>query len=127
MNPIGYAQEYTSFEVSGVTLDADRMTKEDTIHASVTIRNTGKREGTETLQLYIHDVAASVVRPVKELKGFRKITLKPGEEQKVEFAITEDMLRFLTENQVVESEPGTFEVYVGTDSTVQEKAVFILM
>ena len=72
-------------------------------------------------------MAASVVRPVKELKGFRKITLKPGEEQKVEFAITEDMLRFLTENQVVESEPGTFEVYVGTDSTVQEKAVFILM
>lgn len=125
--PFGYGLEYTSFEVSGVTLDADRMTKEDTIHASVTIRNTGKREGTETLQLYIHDVAASVVRPVKELKGFRKITLKPGEEQKVEFAITEDMLRFLTENQVVESEPGTFEVYVGTDSTVQEKAVFILM
>ena len=60
--PFGYGLEYTSFEVSGVTLDADRMTKKDTIHASVTIRNTGKREGTETLQLYIHDVAASVVR-----------------------------------------------------------------
>ena len=82
--------------------------------------------GTETVQLYIHDVAASVVRPVKELKDFRKVTLQPREEQKVEFTINEKELRFLTENERVESENGVFEVFIGSDSTTENKAEFVL-
>ncbi len=92
----------------------------------VTVKNAGKRTGTETLQLYIHDVAASVVRPAKELKDFRKITLAPGEKRKVSFSITEDRLCFLTENDRWESEPGEFEVLIGSDSTTENRAVFTL-
>ena len=99
---------------------------ENEIKAFVTVKNTGDTAGTETVQLYIHDVAASVVRPVKELKDFRKVTLQPGEEQKVEFTINEKELRFLTENERVESENGVFEVFIGSDSTTENKAEFVL-
>lgn len=124
--PFGYGQSYTRFEVSPVELDQKSMRWEETVTASVNIKNVGEMTGTETLQLYIHDLAASVVRPVKELKDFRKVTLKPGEERRVSFAITENQLRFLTENDRWESEPGEFEVFIGTDSTTVNSAVFRL-
>lgn len=122
----GYGLSYTDFEISGITLDREEMKASETIHASVTVKNTGDREGTETLQLYLHDKAASVVRPVKELKGFQKIMLQPGEEKKVTFAITEEMLRFLTEDGVWASEPGEFDLYIGGDSNTENQAVFKL-
>ena len=122
----GYGLSYTDFEISGITLDREEMKASETIHASVTVKNIGDREGTETLQLYLHDKAASVVRPVKELKGFQKITLQPGEEKKVTFAITEEMLRFLTEDGVWASEPGEFDLYIGGDSNTENRAVFTL-
>ena len=112
----GFGLTYTSFSVSPVVLDRDHMTKDEILTASVTVRNTGSVEGTETVQLYIRDVAASVVRPVKELKGFCKVTLQPDEQQNVRFFITEKELRFLTENGRWESEPGAFEVFIGTSS-----------
>lgn len=124
--PFGYGLGYTSFEISDVTLDKTELGMENEIKASVTVKNTGDTAGTETVQLYIHDVAASVVRPVKELKDFRKVTLQPGEEQKVEFTINEKELRFLTENERVESENGVFEVFIGSDSTTENKAEFVL-
>ena len=124
--PFGYGLSYTQFELSPIELDRKNMRREETIHVSVEIRNAGQMTGTETLQLYIHDLAASVVRPIKELKDFRKVTLKPGETQKVSFTITENQLRFLTENDKWESEPGEFEVFVGTDSTTANGAVFRL-
>ena len=124
--PFGYGLGYTSFEISDVTLDKTELGMENEIKASVTVKNTGDTAGTETVQLYIHDVAASVVRPVKKLKDFRKVTLRPGEEQKVEFTINEKELRFLTENERVESENGVFEVFVGSDSTTENKAEFVL-
>lgn len=114
--PFGFGLTYTSFSVSPVVLDRDHMTKDEILTASVTVRNTGSVEGTETVQLYIRDVAASVVRPVKELKGFCKVTLQPDEQQNVRFFITEKELRFLTENGRWESEPGAFEVFIGTSS-----------
>ena len=98
----------------------------DSIHASVSVKNTGKCVGTETVQLYIPDVAASVVRPVKELKDFRKIMLEPGEEIQVKFEITESQLRFISENDIFESEAGVFEIYIGTDSTTNNKVKFTL-
>lgn len=114
--PFGFGLTYTNFSVSPVVLDRDHMTKDEILTASVTVRNTGSVEGTETVQLYIRDIAASVVRPVKELKGFCKVTLQPDEQQNVRFFITEKELRFLTENGRWESEPGAFEVFIGTSS-----------
>lgn len=122
----GYGLSYTRFSISPVELDKERMTREETINATVTIKNVGEVAGTETLQLYIHDISASVVRPVKELKGFCKVTLQPGEEKKVSFTITDKQLQFLTENERWESEPGEFEVFVGADSTTVNCAKFVL-
>ncbi len=122
--PFGFGLTYTSFSVSPVVLDRDHMTKDEILTASVTVRNTGSVEGTETVQLYIRDIAASVVRPVKELKGFCKVTLQPDEQQNVRFFITEKELRFLTENGRWESEPGAFEVFIGTSSLADAPARF---
>lgn len=124
--PFGYGLSYTRFSISPLELDKETMTREESITASVRIKNVGSRKGTETLQLYIHDVAASVVRPVRELKGFRKVTLEPGEEQTVCFIITDKELQFISENDRWESEAGKFEVFVGADSTTVNCAEFVL-
>jgi beta-glucosidase len=92
--PFGFGLSYTAFAYSPVTLDKTQMTAGGKIRASVTVSNTGKYEGEETVQLYIRDMAGSMTRPVKELKGFRKITLKPGEKQTVTFDIDESLLAF---------------------------------
>lgn len=124
--PFGYGLSYTTFTVSEVSLDKDSMKDGESIRAAVTVKNTGTCAGTETIQLYLHDVAASVVRPVKELKDFRKVTLQPEEEARVEFTITEPQLCFLSENNIFESEAGIFEIFIGTDSTTTNKAKFTL-
>lgn len=97
------------------------------IEASVTVTNTGNRPGTETVQLYLRDVAASVSRPVRMLKGFQKITLLPGQSQKVTFEIREEMLRFYDIHMNYTSEPGLFEVHIAANSAVDNKATFLLM
>ena len=125
--PFGFGLSYTRFAVSPVELSQESMNKNGTIQAVVKVKNVGEAKGTETVQLYIHDVAASVVRPVKELKNFCKVTLEPGEEQTITFMITEKDLQFLTENDRWESEPGEFEVFVGTESSVVNCAKFILL
>lgn len=124
--PFGYGLSYTRFAVSPVEIDRESITTEETLQASVTVQNVGETEGTETLQLYIRDIAASVVRPVKELKGFKKVTLKPGQEEKVSFEIGEKQLKFLTENDRWESEPGEFEVFIGADSSTVNGVKFWL-
>lgn len=125
--PFGYGMGYTGFEVSPVRLDADKIAENGKIKAAVTLKNIGERIGTETLQLYIQDVSASVVRPVKELKGFLKVTLAPGEEREISFEIKESMLRFLRADGTVGSEPGKFRVWIAKDSTQGEPAEFILI
>ena len=124
--PFGYGVSYTTFEVSDIHLDRTWMDTSGQIEAEVTVKNTGNCTGTETLQLYIHDIAASVVRPVRELKDFKKVTLRPGEEKKVVFTITEQQLLFLTENGIYESEAGEFEIFIGKDSLTDNKASFVL-
>lgn len=124
--PFGYGLSYTTFEVSDIHLDRTWMDTSGQIEAEVTVKNTGNCTGTETLQLYIHDIAASVVRPVRELKDFKKVTLRPGEEKKVVFTITEQQLLFLTENGIYESEAGEFEIFIGKDSLTDNKASFVL-
>lgn len=124
--PFGYGMSYTKFEISPVEIDRENITSEETLHVSVRVKNVGEVTGTETLQMYIHDIAASVVRPVKELKGFKKVTLDPGQEEKVTFEVGDSQLRFLTENDRWESEPGEFEVFVGADSSTVNGVKFWL-
>ncbi len=125
--PFGFGLSYTEFTYSDVRLSADTMTKEGSITASVMLRNTGRYEGAEAVQLYICDEAGSVVRPVRELKGFRKVWLKPGEEKEVTFTITEEMLKFYDINMEYVAEKGRFTVYIGGDSTTQNQASFRLI
>lgn len=125
--PFGYGMTYTQFGYSSVKLSSNEMRASDTITASVSIKNIGDRVGTETVQLYLRDVAGSVARPVRMLRGFEKVTLQPGEEKSVSFAITEPMLRFYDSQMRYTSESGKFEVYIGADSAVQESASFRLI
>ena len=125
--PFGYGLSYTSFEVSSVVLDKGDMKRDETISASVVLKNTGKVAGTETLQLYIRDLTASVVRPVKELKGFEKVTLQPGEAKEVCFTITDEQLKYYMADGVWGSEVGAFEIFIGSDSTTTNGERFNLI
>lgn len=125
--PFGYGKTYTEFEYSAVQLTANVLHKGGkSIFAGVRVKNTGKRQGREVVQMYIRDVTASVIRPVRELKGFKKIELWPNEEKEVVFEITEAMLKFYTAEMIYDSEPGRFEVYIGGSSDAVNKADFVL-
>lgn len=114
--PFGYGLSYTSFEYSDIRLSKESLTGGDTLMASVTVTNTGKYKGEETVQMYINDPAASVSRPVKELKGFQKIEVEPGASREVSFTITTDALKFFNSELVYDWEPGEFIIYIGTNS-----------
>jgi beta-glucosidase len=90
------------------------------------VKNTSAVAGSEIVQLYVRDLVGSVTRPVKELKGFQKISLTPAEEKTVSFKLTEQDLRFYNNELKLESEPGEFEVFCGTDSNTQNSARFTL-
>ncbi len=122
--PFGYDLSYTSFEYSEVTLSRELLSENEKPEAVVTVANTGNYDGEEVVQLYIQDMVASIIRPVKELKGFQKIRLKPGESQRVRFIITEDHLKFY--NYMLEhvAEPGTFKAYIGPNSRDTNAALF---
>ena len=122
----GYGLSYTDFSVSEVTLSSKTMPRQGRVEASVRVKNTGQRDGATVVQLYIRDVAASVVRPVKELKDFRKIMLKAGEEQVVNFSIDEDKLKFFNPQLQNVAESGAFDVQIGLDSQNVQQASFDL-
>jgi len=96
------------------------------ITAKITVTNKGNYDGEETIQLYIQDVVGSVVRPVKELKGFQKIFLKKEESKQVSFTINTDMLRFYNDELKYIYEPGDFKIYIGTNSQDVKEAGFTL-
>lgn len=114
--PFGYGLSYTSFEYSNLKITPDRIAPNGSVKVSVEVQNTGEREGDEVVQLYLRDVLSSVSRPLKELKGFKRITLKPGEKTTVEFLLTEKEFSFLDRHMERVIEPGTFEVMVGGNS-----------
>jgi beta-glucosidase len=114
--PFGYGLSYTTFKYSGVTLSTDKLTEKDSILVSVKVKNTGDYDGEEVVQMYVQDLVGSVTRPVKELKRFKKILLKRGEEKSVDFIIHEKDLRFTAADMKFKSEPGLFKVFVGTNS-----------
>lgn len=124
--PFGYGLTYTQFEVSPVRMSGARLKPGGELTAAVTLKNTGRRAGTEVVQLYLRDLAASAVRPVRELKSFSKVTLEPGEEREIRFAVREEMLRFWDAQCRYRSEPGRFRVYIGTDSTAENSGEFEL-
>lgn len=125
--PFGYGLSYTSFTYSGVSLDKKSIKPGQTIEASVTLSNTGKYDGDEVVQLYIQDVVGSVTRPVKELKGFQKVSLKAGESRAVTFTINNEDLMFYNSNLKYGSETGDFRVYIGSNSRDVKMATFKLL
>lgn len=120
--PFGYGLSYTTFEYSGLKVDAS---DNENVKVSATVKNTGERAGEEAVQLYIRDKVASVTRPVKELKGFRKILLQAGESRTVEFTLTAAELGFYDNDGNFIVEPGEFEVMVGTNSREGLKGEFV--
>lgn len=114
--PFGYGLSYTTFEYSDLFLSNTEMNAAGELTATVTVKNTGKMAGQETVQLYLRDYVGSVTRPVKELKGFEKIMLKPGEEQKVQFTINNETLSYYRADLSYGSEPGQFAVMIGGNS-----------
>lgn len=124
--PFGYGLSYTQFRYSDLTLSSSKMKKGGTLEARVTVTNTGKCAGEETVQLYIRDMIGSVTRPVKLLKGFSKVALAPGESAKVTFVIDDGMLSFWRHDMTFGSEEGDFKVMVGGSSSDLLQASFSL-
>ncbi|PYO96642.1 MAG: beta-glucosidase BglX [Gemmatimonadetes bacterium] len=114
--PFGHGLSYTTFGYSDLRLSAPRITPAGTLRVSVTVTNTGTREGAEVVQLYVHDEVASVTRPVRALTGFRRVSLKPGEARTVDFQLTPRELGLYNKDMKFVVEPGKFRVFVGGSS-----------
>lgn len=115
--PFGYGLSYTTFEYSNLSLASDKLTAQDTLSISFTLKNTGKYDGTEVVQLYVQDKVGSVTRPVKELKRFQRVTLKAGESTQVSLSLPVSELAFWGYDMNYTVEPGDFTLWVGTSST----------
>lgn len=114
--PFGYGLSYTTFEYSNLSLASDKLTAQDTLSISFTLKNTGKYDGTEVVQLYVQDKVGSVTRPVKELKRFQRVTLKAGESIQVSLSLPVSELAFWGYDMNYTVEPGDFTLWVGTNS-----------
>ncbi|MFZ4454956.1 MAG: beta-glucosidase BglX [Bacteroidales bacterium] len=114
--PFGFGLSYTQFVYSDLNLSKKTMKEDDNIEVSLVVTNTGKRKGEEVVQLYLRDKVASLIRPVKELKGFQKINLMPGENKAVRFIIDKEKLSFYNNNLEWVAEPGAFEVMIGASA-----------
>ena len=122
--PFGYGLSYTTFKISNLQLSAPRINTTGKVTATVDVENTGRRPGDEVVQLYIRDPVASMTRPVKELKGFQRISLQPGEKKKVEFVLGPEHLGFWNREMRYVVEPGEFRVMVGSNSVDVIEAKF---
>ncbi len=125
--PFGYGLSYTQFHYSEISLNTLELEPNGTLVASVTVTNTGEFDGTEVVQLYICDLVGSITRPVKELKGFQRVTLKAGASQRVVFELTRNDLKFYGADFKFKAEPGDFKLYIGTNSRDVREANFSLL
>jgi len=125
--PFGHGLSYTRFEYGAPTLSSKRVVLGETLTVSAMVRNVGERAGEEVVQLYLHDRVASRVRPVRELKGFRKLHLEPGESKEVAFVVDGESLAFHSADGRRVAEPGTFDVWVAPSSSTGEAASFELL
>ena len=124
--PFGYGLSYTTFEYSNVKIDKSELAKSDYIHIDFDLTNTGEREATEVVQIYVRDLVGSVVRPVKELKGFMRVTLKPGETKHLMYDLPVADLAFWNRDMEYVVEPGKFQLWVAGDSASGEPLDFIV-
>lgn len=125
--PFGFGLSYTTFSYSPLRLDTGRLAWNDTLHISVTVTNSGGRDGAEVVQLYVRDLVGSVTRPVKELKAFRRVSLAAGASRQVSFALSRADLAFYGQEMRFVAEPGRFEVSVGGSSDQGVQAGFTLL
>lgn len=124
--PFGFGLSYTRFEYGSIKLSADTIAQTQKLLATIQVSNAGSFEGEEVVQLYVQDVTASLVRPVRELKAFQKIKLMPGESKEVTFVITNKELSFYQEDLRLIAEPGLFHIFIGGSSQAAAKASFYL-
>ena len=120
--PFGYGLSYTNFVYGNISVSSKNLKGNQTLTASVSIANTGKRNGKEVVQLYIRDLVGSITRPVKELKGFKKVEINAGETKTVSFSITPELLKFYNSDLKYDWESGDFEIMIGTNSGDVKKA-----
>lgn len=125
--PFGYGLSYTTFEYNNLGLSSDKIDFNDKLTVSVDLTNTGGLEGAEVVQLYVRDMVGTITRPVKELKGFEKIKLVPGETKTVEFTLTSEDLAFYKYDMTKNAEPGVFKVFVGGNSDAELQSGFTLI
>ena len=125
--PFGYGLSYTTFEYNKIQVSNPVLSKNGSIEVWCEVKNTGTREGQEVVQLYVQDVAGSSTRPCRELKGFQKVTIAPGETQTVSFTITPDMLAFYhAADGKSYAEPGSFNVWIASSSDTGLESHFML-
>lgn len=125
--PFGYGLSYTTFEINNLKLDKQEIAPGETLTLTADVTNTGETDGEEVVQLYVRDLVGSVTRPVKELKGFRKLFLKKGETGKVTFTLTDKDLEFYNPDRRFAAEPGEFKVWVASSSADEKnEGVFVL-
>ncbi|SHJ38689.1 beta-glucosidase [Arenibacter nanhaiticus] len=124
--PFGYGLSYTQFEYSEPSINKKEVAQGESVDITVTIKNIGNYHGEETVQLYLRDVVRSITPPMRELKGFKKVYLKKGETKLVTLTLHADDLKFYDSQLNFVSEPGEFEVFVGTDSNAATKVTFTL-
>lgn len=122
--PFGYGLSYTTFEYSDLRISPDKSDMKHPIEVSVTVRNSGERSGTEVVQLYLQDVVASVTRPLRQLKGFERVELAPGESREVTFRLDSESISFYRRDMSYGYEPGQFKVWVGGSSTADLGGTF---
>ena len=122
--PFGYGLSYTTFDYSDLKVLTPEVAMGESVKVSVKVRNSGKRDGAEVVQLYLRDDVASTTRPVRELKGFERVELRAGEERTVEFTITPEDMSFWTVNEEFAQEPGTFHLWAGHDSNASLEGSF---
>lgn len=125
--PFGYGLSYTNFSFSDIKLSSNTLTAGKSITATVKLTNNGKYDGKEVVQLYTRDLVGSITRPVKELKGFQKISLKAGESKDVTFTITQEDLKFYNANLKFVAEPGDFKLFIGGNSRDVKETSFKLV
>jgi beta-glucosidase len=124
--PFGFGLSYTTFEIANLRLSKPKIGPKASTQALVELRNTGARGGSETVQLYIRDRFSSVTRPLKELKGFQRVWLEPGERRTITFDINPELLAFYDVNMNFTVEPGEFDIMVGTSSQDSDLQTLVL-
>ena len=122
--PFGYGLSYTTFSYSKPTLSATEFGPKGSLSATVTVTNTGSRPGTETVQLYIRDLVGSVTRPVRQLKGFERVSLAPGESRQVSFEITPELISFWRRDLTFGPEAGEFHLFIGANAACNDPVTF---